>query len=117
LPGGTFVKSAANHSPPRNGSHGALSFVEAAVKAKLAGRIETQPRGHLATLPAFRIIDVAIMAARSNDVHAFVTARATAYVHNAVCTQIPRSGEPIRRNSVWLDHGADCHADCGTDCC
>ena len=42
-------------SPPRNCSHEALPFVEAAAKAKLAGSIETQPGHHLAALSAFRI--------------------------------------------------------------
>jgi len=35
-------------SPPRNCSHQALPFVEAAAKAQLAGSIETQPGGHFA---------------------------------------------------------------------
>jgi hypothetical protein len=37
------------------------------VKAKLAGRIETQPGDHLAALSAFRIIDLPIMTARNKD--------------------------------------------------
>jgi hypothetical protein len=55
-------------SPPRNCSHQALPFVEAAAKAKLAGGIETHPRGHLAALSAFRIVDVPIIAARNKNV-------------------------------------------------
>ena len=44
-----------NRLPPRNCSHEALPFVEAAAKAKLAGSIETQPGDHPAALSAFRI--------------------------------------------------------------
>jgi hypothetical protein len=55
-------------SPPRNCSHEALPFVEAAAKAKLGGRIETQPGVHLAALSAFRIVGIPIMAARNKDV-------------------------------------------------
>ena len=38
-------------SPPRNSSHEALPFVEAAAKAKLAGSVETQPCAQLARFP------------------------------------------------------------------
>ena len=55
-------------SPPRNCSHEALPFVEAAAKAQLAGSIETQPGGHLAALTAFGIDDVSIRSARNKDV-------------------------------------------------
>jgi len=55
-------------SPPRNCAHEACPFVEAPAKAKLAGRIEAQPGGHLAPLTAFRVVDVPIMAARNIDV-------------------------------------------------
>jgi hypothetical protein len=53
---------------PRNCPHETLPFVEAPVKAKLAGSMEAQPGGHLAALSAFGIIDVPIMAARNKDV-------------------------------------------------
>jgi len=43
-------------SPPGSCSHEALPFVEAAAKAKVAGRIETQAGGHLAALTAFCIV-------------------------------------------------------------
>jgi hypothetical protein len=39
----TVIEGCYNRSPPRDCSHEALPFVEAAVKAKLAGSIETQP--------------------------------------------------------------------------
>ena len=55
-------------SLPCNCSHEALPFLEAAVKAKLAGGVETQPGHHLAALSAFRIGDVPIMTARNKDV-------------------------------------------------
>jgi hypothetical protein len=55
-------------SPPRNCSHQALPFIEAAAKAQFTGSIETQPGVDLATLSAFRIVDVPIMAARNKDV-------------------------------------------------
>jgi hypothetical protein len=47
--------AAANRSPvqgsvPRNCSHEALPFVQAAAKPKLTGSIETQPGHHLAAL-------------------------------------------------------------------
>ncbi len=45
-----------------------VPFVEPSAKAELASSIETQPGVHLATLSAFRIIDVPIMAARNKDV-------------------------------------------------
>src|SRR4029453_6688462 len=64
-----FLKQKAiGRSSPRNCSHQALPFVEAAAKAKLAGSIETQPGDHLAALSAFRIVDVPIIAARNKDV-------------------------------------------------
>jgi hypothetical protein len=66
--GGHSFPQEGNRSPPRNCSHEALPFVEAAAKAKLAGSVETQPGDHLAAFSAFRIIDVPIMAARNKDV-------------------------------------------------
>src|SRR6266542_5688078 len=64
----TVIEACCNRSPPRNCSHEALPFVEAAAKAKLAGSIETQPGNHLAAFSAFRIVDVPIMTARNKDV-------------------------------------------------
>jgi len=55
-------------SPPRNCSHEALPFVEAAAEPKLACSIETQPGAHLAALTAFRIVDVPIRSTRNKDV-------------------------------------------------
>jgi hypothetical protein len=53
---------------PRNCSHQAFPFVEAATKAELTGSIETQPGDRFAALSAFRIGDVPIMTARNKDV-------------------------------------------------
>jgi hypothetical protein len=64
----SFRRGGCNRSPPRNCAHEALPFVEAPAKAKLAGRIETQPGNHLAAFSAFRIGDVPIMTARDKDV-------------------------------------------------
>jgi hypothetical protein len=64
-----FLKQKAiGRSSPRNCSHEALPFVEAAAKAKLAGSIETQARHHLAALSAFRIVYVPIISVRNKDV-------------------------------------------------
>jgi hypothetical protein len=57
-----------NRSSPRNCSHEALPFVEAAAKTKLEGSIETQPGHHLAAFSAFGIGDVPVVAARNKDV-------------------------------------------------
>jgi hypothetical protein len=55
-------------SPSRNCSHKSVPFVETAAKAKFAGGVEAQSGAHIAALPAFRIVDVPVMAARNKNV-------------------------------------------------
>ena len=55
-------------SPPRNCSHEPRPFVQASAKAEVAGSVETQPRGRLAALTAFCIVDVPIRSPGNKDV-------------------------------------------------
>ncbi len=65
--GRSSAKPSGNWKRRWNCPHKALPFVKAPAKAKLTRSIETQPGDHLATLSAFSIIDVPIMAARNKD--------------------------------------------------
>jgi len=54
-------------SAPRNCSHEAFPFIEAAAKAKLAGRIETQPGHRLASPLDEQTLSVGRLLRRSLD--------------------------------------------------
>ena len=49
--------------PPRNCTHQPFPFGQIAAKAQLAGCVETQPSVYLATLSAFCVLGVPIVAA------------------------------------------------------
>src|SRR5438046_1307894 len=84
-----------DRSAAGNCSHEALPFVEAAAKSKLTGSIATQPSVYLASLSAFCVAGVPIMAARDEDVCrqrvvlGFIAA-------SSVSTSRYRCGQPVQ---------------------
>ncbi|PYJ12728.1 MAG: hypothetical protein DME93_06270 [Verrucomicrobia bacterium] len=54
--------------PARNCTHQPLPFIQTPAKAQFAGCVETQPSVYLASLSAFCVVGIPIMAARDEDV-------------------------------------------------